>query len=187
MELNLSIPCPVFVRLPKGIPAVWNYDPHNEIRLDSKFVRCDFCASFATTHMRISPDYVIALGQRMRRRKKSTAVLCSSLISLIFGLHWLGLCLGQGILNTYPLQWSMVPTATFAKNLTANCICDVTAFACDPGCCCDPNCPAAVTATAQANGTCLPQGPPDQTLDYCVASNFVQKVSCIARCCGNPV
>lgn len=88
-----------------------------------------------------------------------------------------GLCSGQEILNTYPLLWGSVPTATFSKNLSANCICNLIAFSCDPGCCCDSYCPPAVTAAVIANGTCLPQGPPSQTLDYCIQSSYVQQVS----------
>ena len=88
----------------------------------------------------------------------------------------LGLCSAQEILNTYPLLWGSVPTATFNKNLSANCICNLIAFSCDPGCCCDPYCPPAVTAAIIANGTCLPQGPPAQTLDYCIQSSYVQQV-----------
>ena len=82
-------------------------------------------------------------------------------------------CSGQ---YTYYMPWSLVPTAPFTKDLTANCICDLIAFSCDPGCCCDPNCPAGVVAATKANGTCLPEGPPAQTLEYCIASNVVQKV-----------
>ena len=116
---------------------------------------------------------------RMMRRESFDS---SALHFLVLGLI-LGLCSGQEILNTYYVQWSMVPTANVTKDLTANCICDVTSFSCDPSCCCDPNCPASVTAAAQANGTCLPQGPPDQTLDYCVSSNFVQKARMYANSC----
>ncbi len=86
-------------------------------------------------------------------------------------------CAGQASLNTYAVDWTAVPIAsTQPKDLTSDCICDVTLNACDPSCCCDADCPYSVTNVTATEGRCLPEGPPDQTLDFCVPSSSVQKV-----------
>jgi hypothetical protein len=54
------------------------------------------------------------------------------------------------------------------KDLDASCICDVLNATCTPGCCCDPDCPAAAVAAFKAGDGCLPEGAPPQQLDYCV-------------------
>eukprot|EP00955_Chlamydomonas_euryale_P041412 351970-Chlamydomonas_euryale.AAC.4 len=80
-------------------------------------------------------------------------------------------------LNTYPVNWTAVPIARQQpKNLTANCICDVTENVCNPSCCCDPLCPEGLVNETKDEGRCLPEGPPDQTLDFCVPQSSVQKV-----------
>lgn len=78
-------------------------------------------------------------------------------------------------LTTYPIYWDTVASEP-GKNLTANCICNLVAFSCDPGCCCDPFCPETVVNATIAAGACLPEGPPDQTLDYCVPDSIVRRV-----------
>lgn len=91
------------------------------------------------------------------------------------------LCAGQANLNTYPIDWNAVPTNPPAKNLTANCICNLNPITCDPDCCCDTMCPAGVTAVTLANGQCLPSGPPPEALDWCVASSSVARVRRLAH------
>lgn len=85
--------------------------------------------------------------------------------------------LGQATFDTYPVNWDNVPnTPTGKKNLTANCICDLTAHSCDTGCCCDPDCIPPLTNSTRVRGACLPEGPPKETLDYCVPDAFVKRV-----------
>ena len=81
----------------------------------------------------------------------------------------------------YNVNWDSVPAETAGKNLTANCICDLVAFSCDPDCCCDSFCPEAARNVSKIAGTCLPEGPPDQTLDFCVPDSYMKKV----RGCGH--
>jgi len=83
----------------------------------------------------------------------------------------------QAVPETYPVNWNSVPSSSSAKDLTANCICNVVEFVCDPSCCCDPACPPSVVNATRIAGACLPEGPPDETLDYCVPSSWVQKVN----------
>lgn len=91
-------------------------------------------------------------------------------------------------LATYPIDWKAVPLAsTENKNLTSNCICDVTENACDPSCCCDSLCPSGLVNETIREGRCLPEGPPDQTLDFCVPDSSVEKVSHANLNCGMPI
>ena len=83
----------------------------------------------------------------------------------------------QSVFNTYPIDWAAVPSTPSPKNITSSCACDLTDNACDTGCCCDPSCPFQATNTTSKLGLCLPQGPADSTLDYCIASSSVQKVN----------
>jgi hypothetical protein len=78
--------------------------------------------------------------------------------------------------DTYPLDWVSVPAKASGKDLTANCICNLVQFSCDPDCCCDPDCEKAVVNATETAGACLPAGPPDETLDYCVRSSSVKRV-----------
>ncbi|MEW5320407.1 MAG: hypothetical protein WDW38_011482 [Sanguina aurantia] len=64
-----------------------------------------------------------------------------------------------------------------SKNLTSSCICDLNPFECDIGCCCDALCPASLTAATAAQGRCLPQGYPNETLAHCIAGGYVKKVN----------
>ena len=82
----------------------------------------------------------------------------------------------QATLETSPVDWNSVPTSpNKTRDLSANCICDLRDNECDLGCCCDAKCPAGVTATYRASHTCLPEGPRNSTLDYCVPKSFVRK------------
>ena len=75
------------------------------------------------------------------------------------------------------INWGVVPSVpTPLVNLTITCTCDVTAFVCDLGCCCDAYCPEGILEQTITNGRCLPSGPPNQTLTYCVPSAYVAQV-----------
>lgn len=89
---------------------------------------------------------------------------------------------------TIPIDWAAVPdTLPAAKDLQANCICDVLPATCTPNCCCDPGCPAAAVAAARAAGTCLPEGAPPQQLEYCAPSDAFARVRVRQRSWGPSV
>ncbi|GBF94811.1 hypothetical protein Rsub_07983 [Raphidocelis subcapitata] len=81
---------------------------------------------------------------------------------------------------TYPIDWAAVPAAggaAPAKDLAGSCLCDLLNATCTPYCCCDPDCPAGVVAAFQAGAGCLPEGPPQQQLDYCTPAEAFAQVN----------
>jgi hypothetical protein len=82
-------------------------------------------------------------------------------------------------LQTYGINWAAVRAASASpssKNLTANCVCDLTAFSCDVNCCCDADCVTPVVNSTSQQDRCLAAGPPAETLDYCIAKSSVSRV-----------
>lgn len=156
-----------------------------------------------STHLRIS---LVKHSVRSLARTSSYAMehqqLCNfrlampsvhSFLRLLLALGALGLLTAPGgesqeILTRYPVNWTFVPVtqqalscsgsgdSATAKNLTLNCICNLQPFQCDVGCCCDTSCPAGLTRLYQSSGTCLPEGPPPDSLMYCVAAGIMEKV-----------
>lgn len=128
-----------------------------------------------------------------------TASLSTGLTGMVskgLGLAWaaLGMLLvampatAQNLTTlTLPIAWAEVPPtgSAAANNLTANCICNLNPFVCDVGCCCDPFCEVinTVTNTTESVGPCLPEGFPDQTLDFCVPKSVVERVRLWAGAC----
>lgn len=76
-------------------------------------------------------------------------------------------------LTSIPVQWdTTVSTESTSRNLDSpyigECVCDVTWGACDPFCCCDPDCTKETVATFEY---CLPQQYGFPHIDYCYPSN----------------
>lgn len=59
------------------------------------------------------------------------------------------------------------------------CVCDVSAGSCDANCCCDVECAADATARARSAGTCLPEGPANNTVLQCVEVDAASTVAAI--------
>ncbi|KAF5835100.1 hypothetical protein DUNSADRAFT_7906 [Dunaliella salina] len=97
----------------------------------------------------------------------------------------LWLCLGCALLQpgranpqNYPIIWEDVAlNPPDGKNLTSSCTCNLHPFVCDRKCCCDPDCPQALSDATRRSGECRPEGFPEQTLDFCVPDGFVKKVN----------
>ncbi|GFR41010.1 hypothetical protein Agub_g1677, partial [Astrephomene gubernaculifera] len=80
--------------------------------------------------------------------------------------------------QTYAVDWTEVPAdPPTTRNLTAKCTCDLREDACDLGCCCDTMCPTGLTSWYTSEGVCLPQQADQQTLTYCMPSDYVYKVN----------
>lgn len=117
---------------------------------------------------------------RRRRGLGACAVLARPLLAALVLLAAANVASAQpsplddATLSRYPLDWNLVPlTPSNATNLTANCICDLRQDACDLGCCCDPVCTPGLVGLFEDSGRCLPEGPPSQTLSFCVPSGNV--------------
>lgn len=107
-------------------------------------------------------------------------------------LHWswILLCLtlpaimGQDSFSKYSIDWTTVPTTTgsSSRSVSGTCVCKASVGSCTPNCCCDPECPAALVQQYKGEGSCLPEGPSPDQLQYCAASEPISKVSsCAAK------
>ncbi len=118
---------------------------------------------------------------RLRRR-------LSLLLGLVLGLAAMRAAaaqpspLDEATQARFPLDWSavaLIPPNT--TNLTANCVCNLRLNQCDLGCCCDPACSPGLISFFESSGRCLPEGPPAQTLSFCVPKGYVFTVSAELR------
>jgi hypothetical protein len=95
---------------------------------------------------------------------------------------WFSSNVALGRKVSYDIPWGEVDLEPAAsKDLTASCTCNLHPFVCDRDCCCDSDCPQAVSDASRLAGACRPEGPAEQTLDFCVPDGFVARVR--ARLC----
>ncbi|KAG2499935.1 hypothetical protein HYH03_002222 [Edaphochlamys debaryana] len=114
------------------------------------------------------------------RRRRQLLRHCWPLAALLVVLAVVPTRVGGQVtpLQTFYLDWDNVPTTPpTSKNLTANCNCDLREQACDVGCCCDPLCPSGLNELFTDEGICLPQGPDQPQITYCVPNDAVVKVN----------
>jgi len=84
---------------------------------------------------------------------------------------------GSSVASQVPTGCTCAVPESPCTKFDCGCVCDLTAGACDPNCCCDAECTAEAVAIWNAHQSCLPEGPQPLGVEMCTDSAYYYQIN----------